>query len=357
MGPLVAEKDVAAVAAAVDLGIYRGNQLLNWWTASRPDLVELNAGLKNDGTSQCFFTTMELEGKQSSVMGCLQAAVYQLRTGGNAAQAGAALRDWLGRHFLQQATWDSANGLPGGFLYRPALVRDAGADSARAVEPDAPIGICDIGTRYQWAALRLDVLDYMKAFPPRIARYDRWLRRFNNEAGYMIFHPAFFVPPTSPPAGFREVFCFGYTVAPWMIVPTFVAFGAGRFYSAMKQYRFFVHDNGSLKIEIAFIVAPRTQKIMNFGGWDPVYSTVGILDRLTLRRTGIVQRAHDTIDHYAMGHHVRVHQNLLDGLLHRLEEMGWTPGAGASELGAASENRPSASSSEAAVKETSKRFP
>ena len=90
MAPLVAEKDVAAIAAAVDLGIFRGSQLLNWWTASRPDLVQFNAGLTNDGTSQCFFTTMELEGKQSSVMGCLQAAVYHLRTGGNAAQAGAA---------------------------------------------------------------------------------------------------------------------------------------------------------------------------------------------------------------------------------------------------------------------------
>ena len=327
MGPLVAEKDVAAIAAAVDLGIFRGKQLLNWWTSSRPDLTQFNAGLTHDGTSHCFFTTMELEGKPSSVMGCLQAAVYHQRTNGNPAQAGEALRNWLGSRFLQQTTWTNADGLPGGFLYRPAMVRDRGAASARAVEPDAPITIFDIGTRYEWAALRLDVLDYMRAFPPRIARYDRWLRRFNNEAGYMIFHPAFFVPPTSPPAGFREVFCFGYAVAPWMIVPTFVAFGAGRFYSAMKQYRFFVNDNGALKIEIAFIVAPRTQKIMNFGGWDPIYGTVGIWNFLTLRRTGIVQRAHDAIDRYAMSHHVRVHQNLLDGLLGTLEGMGWEPGA------------------------------
>jgi hypothetical protein len=356
MASLVAEKDATAIAAAVDLGIFRGKQLLNWWTASRPDLVQFNAGLTHDGTSQCFFTTMELEGKPSSVMGCLQAAVYHLRTGGNAAQAGAALRDWLGKHFLQQTTWESANGLPGGFLYRPAMVRDVGADAARAVEPDTPIGIADIGTRYQWAALRLDVLDYMKAFPPRIARYDRFLRRFNNEAGYMIFHPAFFVPPTGPPAGFREVFSFGYAVAPWMIVPTFVAFGAGRFYSAMKQYRFFVHDSGALKIEITFIVAPRTQKIMNFGGWDPVYGTVGLMDRLTMRRTGIVRGAHDGIDHYAMGHHVRVHQNLLDGLLQRLEGMGWDRGAAPSESGVASE-KPPAGSPEAVVEEISKRLP
>jgi hypothetical protein len=237
------------------------------------------------------------------------------------------------------------------------MVRDVGSAPARAVEPDAAIGIFDIGTRYQWAALRLDVLDYMKAFPPRIARYDRFLRRFNNEAGYMIFHPAFFVPPTPPPSGFREVYSFGYAVAPWMIVPTFVAFGAGRFYSAMKQYRFFVHDSGALKIEITFIVAPRTQKIMNFGGWDPVYSTVGLLDRLTLRRTGIVRGAHDGIDHYAMGHHVRVHQNLLDGLLQRLEGMGWDRGAAPGEPGTASENRPSSSSPEAAAEEISKRLP
>ncbi|HKW99056.1 MAG TPA: hypothetical protein VJN43_15050 [Bryobacteraceae bacterium] len=327
MASLLADKDVTAVSAAVEVGILRGRQLLNWWTASRPALVQFNAGLIHDGTSHCFFTNMELEGKPSSVMGCLQTAAYHRSDKTNAAAAGAALREWLGTRFLRETNWTGADGLPGGFLYRPALVRDLGAPAARAVEPDTLIGISEIGTRYEWAALRLDVLDYMKAFPPRIGRYDRWLRRFNNEAGYMIFHPAYFVSPTSPPAGVQELFCFGYAVAPWIITPTFVAFGAGRFYSAMKQYRFYMNEDGALKIEIAFIVAPRTQKIMNFGGWDPVYGTVGFIDLLTLRLTKIVLRAHDAIDHYAMGHHVRVHQNMLDGLLGVLQGMGWEPGA------------------------------
>src|SRR5438270_19328 len=89
MASLVAEKDVAAIAAAVDLGIFRGKQLLNWWTASRPDLVQFNAGLTHDGTSQCFFTTMELEGKPSSMVvkkhcdvpSCVRPALNWTRSG------------------------------------------------------------------------------------------------------------------------------------------------------------------------------------------------------------------------------------------------------------------------------------
>ena len=167
----------------------------------------------------------------------------------------------------------------------------------------------------------------MKAFR-KLGRYDRWLRRFNKESGYMVFHPAFFRPERPSPPGCTEELCFGYAVAPWIVIPTFVAYGAGRFYSAIKQYRFFFESDGSLTIQVAFVVAPRTERVLNFGGWDPFYDTIGLIDRLTFRRTSINRRAHNRIDLYGLTQHVRVHYNLLDGMRHFWEGALWRIGSG-----------------------------
>ena len=327
MDNLLPESQAPAVAAAVETGICRGQELLRWWNSEAPRLVDLDAELPPGSSCRSFFGELQLEGKTTSVMGCLQQSTFKPRTPGSG-ESPVSLREWVNANFLRKSYWSQPGELPGGFLYRPALVKDAGgASPARTVTPDIDINLGEIGPKYEWAAIRLELLDYMKAFR-KLGRYDRWLRRFNKESGYMVFHPAFFRPERPTPPGCVEEVCFGYAVAPWIVIPTFVAYGAGRFYSAIKQYRFFFNSDGSLTIQVAFVVAPRIEKVLDFRGWDPVSATIRLLDLLTLRRTSINRNAHNRIDLYGLTQHVRVHHNLLEGMRHYWEGNSWRIGSG-----------------------------
>jgi hypothetical protein len=66
--------------------------------------------------------------------------------------------------------------------------------------------------------------------------------------------------------------------------------------------------------------------VFNILGFDPVFDTVAALNALTLGRTRIVERSHIAVDHYAMGHHARVHRDLLEGMRRIWEETNWQPG-------------------------------
>ncbi|MBS1859153.1 MAG: hypothetical protein JST11_27515 [Acidobacteria bacterium] len=308
---LLTQQQGAEVASATETGIRRGMELLDWWNrVKRPALDPLPAGLPAGAEAASFFSTLTLDGRPSSVMGCAQRAVFERAPG--SARPGAAVADWVNANFIQKTHWTNPNGLPGGFLYRVAVARPVGG-TAQTVDEELAVDLRDIGSRYEWVTARLDVLDYIKAFRS-IGRFDRWLRPLNKETGYMTFHPAFSESPDPVPPGCTELVRFGYAVVPLTVFPTFVAYGPGRFYSAMKQYRILIHENGAVEIRILFVVAPRIDKVMNFRGWDPVFGTVGLLDALTLRQTGIVTRAQDFIGRFGLTHHARVHHALLEGL-------------------------------------------
>jgi hypothetical protein len=318
MSELLQPEQEALVAAAAETGLKRGEQLLRWFEAEgEARLVELGAGLPAGSRSWSFFGELELEGKPATVMGCVLRAVFPARV--SRAEPDMSLVEWLGANFLQKCRWTGPDGLPGGFLYRPILVKNASNGSkACRVPAESEIRLAQIGSQYEWAAFRLDVLDYLKAFPT-LAPYERWLRPFMHECGYMVFHPAFFKSPRPVPQGCTEEFCFGYAVAPWIVVPTFVAYGAGRFYAAMKQYRIFRQPDGSLLVENIFVVSNRMEKVLNFHGWDPIFGSVRLLDALTLHQTGINRRAHDHIDLFGLIHHARIHDNMLEGMRARWE--------------------------------------
>jgi hypothetical protein len=190
------------------------------------------------------------------------------------------------------------------------------------VDEDLDLRLEEVGSRYDWAAVRLDVLDFMRAFPV-IGRFNRVLQPLNREAGYMVLHPCFFNSRHPTPPGCVEEYCFGYSVAPWKVLPTPAAYGPGRFHSAFKQFRFFLLEDGTVSIEVLFVVVPRCQRVLDILGFDPYFGTVKFLNALTLGRTNIVERASFGVDHYAIGHHARIHHNLLAGMRATWEETNW----------------------------------
>jgi len=108
-------------------------------------------------------------------------------------------------------------------------------------------------------------------------------------------------------------------------MPTIAAYGPGRFFSAYKQFRFFLMEDGAVSIEVLFLVTPRCQMVLNILGVDPVFGTVAIVDALTMGGGSLNQRAHAGIDRFAMQHHCRVHENLLDGMRQIWESTNWQP--------------------------------
>ena len=82
-----------------------------------------------------------------------------------------------------------------------------------------------------------------------------------------------------------------------------------------------------VEIEMFFLVAGRSEKILSlWGGFDPVYFTVDVLNALTFNRLGIKQRAHDKLDANQLAAHARIYQSLIEGMRSCWEEQNWAEG-------------------------------
>jgi hypothetical protein len=324
MSFLLPENEVAGLLAAAEGSIPRGKQLLTWWNGPPPPMSVIPSRYP-DVEMQAFFEDIPLDGRTISGMGVLQTSWFPRLALGPEFRP-ASLRQWVRENFIQDACRPGPDGKLSGLRYRPVMVRDAGASVARRVESDLKVRLADLGSRYDWELFRLDLVDYARALPIP-DRIGRFLRHFVTEAGYVLYHPFASTSPRPIPAGAIEQACFGYTVVPWSARKTILAYGPGRFHAALKQYRAFLMNDGSVLVEVVFIVTPRSQHILDIGGIDPVYGLASIVDKLTFRNGAVLQRAHRAIDHYAMGHHGRVHVNLLEGLRDVLQGSNWQPDA------------------------------
>jgi hypothetical protein len=266
-----------------------------------------------------FFETIPVEGQLKPGMGCLQTSTFR-RSKAAEGRPATDMQTWIMDRAVRECY------LPGdyGFLYQPLLARTAGANGEVVrLEKGPAIRLEDVGRQYDWVVQRLDLPDYALALPFRRSITKR-LRPFLKESGSVVFSRFLYESPLPMIPGAIDQVIFGYAVVPWRIDPTILGFGPGRFFSAIKQYRVFLMEDHSVVIEVVFIVCPRSEKILDIRGLDPVYGTVRALDALTLHRTKVLQNAHDAIDRYAMSHHARVHVNMLEGMREIWEQTNWT---------------------------------
>jgi hypothetical protein len=320
MGLLIQEADFAGVARAATIAILRGLTLREWWADCRPEVMTELPDSMPGARMQYFLSELEIDETPTTLSGCFQTSTFPRRAA--AGQPPVSLAEWVRENFLMRARWRNPDGSRSGFGYHPVMVLDD--DGVRLVDEDLQLRISEVGARYKWAAVRLDLYDYMRALP-HVGRFNKLLQPLNKEAGYIVLHPAFFESPHPPPPGCVEEVTFAYSVAPWTVMPTIAAYGPGRFHAAFKQFRFYLMEDGTVSIEVLFLVTPRCPRVFNIVGVDPVFDTVRLLDALTLRRTRINERAHAGVDHFAMGHHARIHHNLLAGMRHVWEDTNWQP--------------------------------
>lgn len=115
----------------------------------------------------------------------------------------------------------------------------------------------------------------------------------------------------------NESFCYSFLnkkSGPW-----FLGFGPGKFERAVKHYSFSLMADGSLEVQLAFLVNPRSQRVLDLAGVDPVYDSTKLLDWVTGRRFKLFSTVQWKMEMMMMKQHVRVHEQMLATLFQRLE--------------------------------------
>ena len=82
-------------------------------------------------------------------------------------------------------------------------------------------------------------------------------------------------------------------------------------------------------MQVSFLVAPRSERVMDFGGFDPVYAGIKMANVLSLGAFGLNESGHAALDHVFLEHHGTVHAAIVQGMAEVWEGQRWMPSFGA----------------------------
>ncbi|MBI2821222.1 MAG: hypothetical protein HYX74_03260, partial [Acidobacteria bacterium] len=293
-----------------------GAEMLAWWrsTGCGASLAKFDLLLKGGDVASMhgFYEQIRIGGKPTSVMGCLQTLRFGRSGAAGECPAGLSLRSFARGEFFRVCQWRHPDGLPGGFGYQALLYQEKGS-GRYGTFADAGVDLSQLGSRLEWALLQVEIFDFVRSFPP-LRRFARTLSRLIREAAYIVVHPEYLDGNFSPAPGAIAECGLGYSFVPCTVHPNFFGFGPGRFGTALKLLRFALLESGQMQIDLAFLVAPRSQKVLYLGGFDPVYSLVHLIDTVTLGKFGIRRRLHDKLDFIMLRQHGDVHQNFIEAM-------------------------------------------
>jgi hypothetical protein len=304
----------------------QGAQLLSWWRGVSArgglSLFPLMPPADPSVTMDAFFDQVTIDGKATPAMGVLQTIRFELSP-----QAGPAttLEDYIHRRLLPEAHWQNPDGLPGGFGYSALLYKKRGEEvQVRFPDPSdtGNVDLGQIGKLYDWILLQVDLNDFVRSFPP-LRRFVKQLAGIIREAAYLVADENFTHDLFPACAGNLAQTDLGYAFVPATVYPNFFGFGPGRFGTAVKLFRFGLADKRTFQVDMAFLLAPRSEKVLYFWGFDPVYSVVNLANFLTFNRMGIKRRAHDRLDAVMLRQHGQVHENFILGLSRKLQACNW----------------------------------
>jgi hypothetical protein len=323
---------VKYLAENAAIAIREAAEVTAWWKerSSRRDL-EMFVLQPRDVPSlelHTFFSTMTLAGQATSVVGCQWRSVYRPTSGEAAAADHSGLAPFIRENFFRLCQQRRPGGAWGGFLYDPVLCQPYSGEAVAPAAADprtVPVPLSTIGTRYQWAVYACDVFDFFRWLPgmkPLAGMTEKLVR----VSAYDLIHEDYSEDLLAPEESALAKVCFGYSFLPCPVVPNFFGWGPGQFRSAIKQFRFAVLPNGSLEVRMLFIAAPRSEKVVNFWGFDPVYTSIKLANALTFGAFDITRRGHDFNDKLFMAHHGRVYQALIEGMKATWVAQDWVGG-------------------------------
>lgn len=324
---------LAGFAEDAETALKAGRQIVSWWRdkslLDELKLFSLKPGPTPRFEMNGFFDSLLFIGqmKPTPIMGCLQTHRFSRRPA-RAEGTTAHLESFIDEHFLARTYHVRPDGSPGGFRYRPICYKEK---DGRLVEPADPeslgMNLASLREDREWGVLRVDILDFVRA-NPALAPYDPTLSRFIRQSAYVVIHEDLALETTPAPKGVVAERRFGYAFLPRSVEPNLFGFGPGKFGAAIKQWRFLMFVNGDVEVRVAFLVAPRSERVLDFGGFDPVYAGVKAANLFSFGAFGLDQRAHEALDRVFLEHHGDVHAGIVTGLADVWEGQRWTPSFG-----------------------------
>jgi hypothetical protein len=305
----------------------QGGQLLSWWRdASASGSLKIFPLMPNADPNlimEGFLDHTVIDGKLTPSMGVLQTIRFKLASPSGPPST---LKHFVNTELLSVGHWQNPDGLPGGFGFsvHHYKTKDKGEYGRFPTPTDTKsVDLGQIGKLYEWIMIQVDLNDFVRSFAP-LRRYVKQLARIIREAAYLVLSEDFMHNLFPAIADKRAQTDLGYAFAPATVYPNFFGFGPGRFGAAVKLFRFGLIEGGVLQVDMAFLLAPRSEKVFYLWGFDPVYSTVNLLHALTLGKRNIKQRAHDKLDLVMLRQHGHVHENFVFGLRKIMETRNWT---------------------------------
>jgi hypothetical protein len=312
-----------------EIGYQNAAGLNEWWLAKKAAgaLSYHTLPMIRDASIKLpiFFDTMTVGGKVASVQGVSWKSRFSLKA---VSGPPVTMAEDIGHKFFPHAHWTHPYGMPAGFTFIPLIYRLLGNTGDGAFDGKVPAAgvpgpeLGEIGRKYDYMICNAIVNDFFLGTPgPRMPRF--MLRKMPEMASYVMLHKDYMKPFEPPAAGAVADFSFGYSFLPVPVKKTIFGYGPGAFKSAFKQFRFTLLENSDVEVDMLFVVSPRSQKILDLGGFDPVYSLVALLNILTLN-LGFGKWAHNKLDDSQLQIHARIYQSLIDGMGKLWTERNWS---------------------------------
>ena len=287
-----------------------GERLLSGWLGARGRSSLRTFPLARPGGPLLEMTGFctPASGEARSVMGCFQRCrLDRIFMGPHPVRV-----EEFPLHFSSLCQWERSDGARGGFSYTPLAQKRIGVSTPECLSGRNPVDFSLNGL--EWLVARVDIHDFVRAIR-FLSPFAGPLSRVVREAAVVVVHRSFGVVASAESE--REACSFGYAFLPVAPEPSPFGFGPGHFGAAVKQFRFAPTADGGFEVSLLFLVSPRSEKVLDLGGFDPVYTTCELLDRLLFRKLGLSRRAHDRLDASMLRLHGRVHHRLLVELARR----------------------------------------
>ncbi|MDB5692665.1 MAG: hypothetical protein JWO81_1728 [Alphaproteobacteria bacterium] len=288
-----------------ELAIAQGLQLRQWMDTLdervTPFALAVDRGAYGH-RAEGFFGEVEIDGRRRSLMGCRQ----HLSVGGDAVPHTVQdLRDLAFADLFGRASWGRADGRRGGFGVRGLIAAGTGPDPALRIV-DQIHDWRRLGTNSAWAAISLELHDFRLKFGRRGFRV--------RQIVYVVQDPRFVRETARPDRDVLHRITLGYPFVPFAPLRNLFGYGPGKFGAALKQFSFSLTVDRRLDVEMIFAAAPRCEKMLNLGGFDPVYATLNAVEKLTFGALD-AQPLRDRLETAMLLTHCAVHADFVEGLV------------------------------------------
>jgi hypothetical protein len=270
-----------------------GMELARWWEAKdrvgdyaeRFEVVrEYNPSDRSFG----FFDTAVIAGAGLPVMGVVQEMFYDRQKMATGETIREQLREFVLRYFMRVSHYRQPEAVPAGrrapssmlqraiswlpeeeerrvgFGYQQLYykLRDSGQIGKFAADEQGTIvDLREIGTRYDWILLKVDIFDFNLSFAP-FGPDALKVQLPLKESTYLVLGPPFVKNIDDPEPGVLGEYGFGYAFVPYAPEPGMIAYGPGHFAAAIQTVDFKVMEDGEIRVRASFVVN-RPNKIAN----------------------------------------------------------------------------------------------